>query len=174
MTGVDVSQFQATVPHADFAIIRVGHGLTEDTLWRNHYDDCDHRGMPSGFYYVPETADATGQARFFKGLVQSIPHAMGVWLDYAVGDLGSMQPSTAFVDAFRAAFDCGVYMNSAALIVCWQYERFERLWYAGAQPPDRWLMRQTGGLDQGADIDVAADLGAGIRPGWTGWSWPNL
>src|ERR1700722_2182361 len=104
MTGVDVSQFNAIVSPADFAIIRVGHGLTEDTRWRNHYNDCQNRHIPVGFYYVPETADAAGQARFFKGLVQSVPHQMGTWLDYAVGDLGSIPPNTAFVDAFRAAF----------------------------------------------------------------------
>ncbi len=179
MTGVDRSQFQAvgSLPaDATFAIERVAHGTTEDTTWRDRYnEDVARLGSKGvGFYYVPESTDVATQARFFAGLVAAIPAGMGLWLDYAAGDLGALNPSVAFVDEFRSVVDCGLYTNGSYLAgPLAAYQRFERLWFAGTTPPARWLMWQTGKLDQGADIDLAADTGGIVRPHWTAFSWPN-
>jgi hypothetical protein len=157
-----------------FAIERVGHGTTPDRSWRTRYNQDKAAGLAVGFYYVPESTDVKGQAEFFAEQVGNIAHEMGTWLDYAAGDLGGLTPSVGFVDEFRGVFDCGLYTNGAYLMgPLAAYQRFERLWFAGSAPPARWLMRQTGGLNSGDDIDVAADLGAGVRPGWTGFTWPN-
>lgn len=175
MTVVDRSEFNTGRLPADCTgtIERVAHGTTEDKTWRVRYNEAVARGVPVGFYYVPEFADPAPQARYFAGLINGIFHTMGDWLDYAVGDLGSLRPSVGFVDIFRSIIDTGLYVNGAAFGLLVPYQRFERLWYAGSASPPRWLMRQPGGLDQGDDIDLAADLGVGVRPSWSAFSWPN-
>lgn len=175
MSGVDRSEFNTgpLPPGATFSIERVGHGLTEDRTWRGRYNECVSKGVPVGFYYVPETPDVSAQAQFFQTLIGPIAHTMGLWLDFAVGDGVDGFLSTGWVDQFRSVIDCGLYTNGAGLDRMPEYSRFERLWYAGSNPPHRWLMWQTGGLNQGVDVDVAADLGVGVRAGWTAFNWPN-
>lgn len=175
MAGIDRWERSpaALPPGTTFVIERVAHGLTEDKSWRTRYNQDVAAGLPVGFYAVPETTNAGSQAAFVKGLVGAVAHQLGLWWDVAVGDM-PFAPSTGFLDALRAGMDGGVYLNGSGLDLCPEYRRFERLWFAGSSPPARWLMWQTDGLNSGDDIDVAADLGGGVRAGWGGWSWPNL
>jgi hypothetical protein len=178
MSGLDVSEFNRTLPAGDFYVIRTSHGKVQDPLWRQHYNDAFHANKPVGFYHVPESTDVAGEAAFFRDLVTGIPHTLGDWLDFGVGDVPPRILSAAYVDEFRGVFDTGLYVNGAALVALGHtYDRFERLWFAGPHPPPRWLLWQTGALNAGVDVDLAADLLnpglAAVSPHWSAFAWPD-
>jgi hypothetical protein len=179
LKGIDLSEYQdpLQVPYASFAfaIIRVSHGPTQDLRWRQHVWDIGVVHRPFGFYYVLENIGVSieAQAVFFKDLVRPFAHTMGEWLDIARGDGVDNLISTSTVDRCRGVVDTGIYVNGSTLDAMPEYKRFERIWYAGTAPPARWLLWQTG-QEAGTDVDVAADLGSGVRPGWEGFTWPNL
>lgn len=158
-----------------FVIERVGWDLREDATWRQRYNQDRAAGLPVGFYYGSPGLNVAAQAEFYAGLVDGIDHELGDWLDHAVGDVPDDVISTDYVDEFRGVFDVGIYVNGAALDRLGPYQRFERIWFAGTSSPARWLLRQTTGLTQGDDLDVAADRTAAayVAPHWSGFAWPG-
>lgn len=118
LVGADVSEWQppGSVRFAglDFCIIRVSHGLTEDTAWREHLFACTAARTPTGFYHFLEPGPSAGeQADRFRGLCGSLPPEVARyawWLD--AEPYQGWEPSEGDVDTFRAEVRlsaCGLY-----------------------------------------------------------------
>ena len=179
MIDVDLSEYQdpVTTPYRNFrrAIIRASHGTTEDKHWRQHVWNCGVVGTDIGFYHALESEQVEAEAHYFRSLITPFTWRCGTWVDMARGDLNAALIATETVDRWRAVSDDGLYANKAALDVMPEYKRFERLWYAwisDTPPPGRWLVWQKGKAF-GVDVDIFANLGTGVRPGWEAFTWPN-
>lgn len=164
----DVSVYQdpakTDYTSADGWIIRVGHGLSEDPQWRNHFNNTVAASKPLGLYWFLELMDPVAQARQFHNFTAFLAAEqvqLGWWVDSEWGQ------TSQFVDQFRASVQlptCGVYGTLSGFNgPMKEYLHFQLNWLAlppgwrlepGWMMPDH-ILEQTG--QEGSppvDVDV--------------------
>ena len=147
--GIDVSSWQTSLPSfdGDFVIIRGGYATTEDSKFKEHYNNAIKRGKKVGVYwysYALNKEYAKTEAHKCLDVIKGLDISMGVWIDMEDADEYKKKNNFAFTkinisticNAFceiieNAGYYSGIYASYNYLknyISCPKYDKWVAYW----------------------------------------------